>query len=133
LLLSTLNLERYHMSIDDKKVIGYIAKYSRTEVLFVGEACLIMGSEKQFQDHISKNVPEHKTKLSLKKIRFADIIRSINNAEKIILDEESYKRFRPLGKKIGLQTDIPSSDTNETGVSNFYLIGDDGLIKRQLS
>jgi len=108
------------MSIDDKKVIGYIAKYSISEVLFVGEACLIMGSEKQFQDHISKNVPEHKTKLSLKKIRSADIILGINNGEKIILDEESYKRFRPLGKKIGLQADIPSSDTNEMGVSNFY-------------
>ncbi|MGD8290167.1 MAG: hypothetical protein PVF37_00585, partial [Desulfobacterales bacterium] len=60
------------MSKNEKKVIGYIANYSRTEVLFIGDACLIMGSEEQLRKHISKNVPEHKSKLSFKKIRFGD-------------------------------------------------------------
>ncbi len=61
------------MSKNDKKVIGYIASFSRTKVLFVGDACLVMGSEKKMQDHLSKKMPEQKTKANIKKIRFGEI------------------------------------------------------------
>ena len=121
------------MSINDKKVIGYIASYSRTEVLFVGDACLVMGSEKKLQHHISKNVLEQKAITTLKKIRFGDIIRSMSHGEKIVFDEESYYRFYPLGKQIGLQIEVPSSNTNEKSGSIFYLLSSDGLITKQLS
>lgn len=121
------------MSINDKKVIGYIASYSRTEVLFVGDACLVMGSEKKLQHHISKNVLEQKAITTLKKIRFGDIIRSMSHGEKIVFDEESYNRFYPLGKQIGLQIEVPSSNTNEKSGSIFYLLSSDGLITKQLS
>ena len=116
------------MSENEKKVIGYLANYSRTEVLFIGDACLIMGSEEKLRKHILKNVPEHKTKLSLKKIRFGDIIRSINHGEKIVFDEESFNRFYPLGKQIGFELDEPSLNRNENSVSKFYLLSHDGLI-----
>jgi hypothetical protein len=116
------------MSKNDKKVIGYIASYSRTEVLFVGDACLVMGSERKLQHHILKNVPEKRSKANFKKIRFVDIMRAINHGEKIVFDEESYNRFHPLGKQIGLQTEAPSCNTNEKSGSNFYLLGPDGLI-----
>lgn len=121
------------MSIIDKKVIGYIASYSRTEVLFVGDACLVMGSEKKLQHHISKNVPELKANATLKKIRFGDIVRSINYGEKIVFDEEAFNRFYTLGKQIGLPIADPSSDKNEKSGSIFYLLDSDGLITRQLS
>lgn len=55
------------MSKNDKKVIGYIASFSRTEVLFVGDACLVMGSEKKLQHHLSINAPEQKSKAKIKK------------------------------------------------------------------
>ncbi len=113
---------------NDKKVIGYIASYSRTEVLFVGDACLIMGSEKQLLDHISRYAPEHATKLSLKKIRFGDIVHIINNGEKFLLDEESFGRFFPLGKQIGFELDDSSYSNSENSDSKFYLLSRDGLI-----
>jgi len=86
------------MSIIDKKVIGYIASYSRTQVLFVRDACLVMGSEKKMQHHISKNVPERKANATLKKIRFGDIVRSMSYGEKIVFDEEAFNRFYTISE-----------------------------------
>ncbi len=120
------------MSENDKKVIGYIACYSRTKVLFVGDACLVMGSENQFQNYISKNVPEHKTKLSLKKIRFGDITRFIEHGEKIVFDEESFRRFYPLGKNLGFELDESSLNSKESIDLKFYLVGGDELITTHL-
>ncbi len=116
------------MSKNDKKVIGYIASFSRTEVLFVGDACLVMGSEKKLLQHLSKNAPEQKSKANIKKIRFGEIIRAINHDEKIVFDEESFNRFYPLGKQIGYYLDAPSSNANKRSGSNFYLVSSDGLI-----
>ncbi len=116
------------MSKNDKKVIGYIASFSRTEVLFVGDACLVMGSEKKLQQHLSKNAPEQKSKANIKKIRFGEIIRAMNHDEKIVFDEESFNRFYPLGKQIGYYLDAPSSNANKRSGSNFYLVSRDGLI-----
>ena len=116
------------MSVNNKKVIGYIASYSRTEVLFVGDACLVMSSEKKLQHHISKNAPERKAIATLKKIRFGDIIRALDYGEKIVFDEESYNRFYPLAKQIGFPIEDPASDKIEKSGSIFYLLGGDGLI-----
>ena len=53
--------------------------------------------------------------------------------EKIVFDEESYNRFYPFGKQIGLQIEASLSNTNEKSGSIFYLLSSDGLITRQLS
>ena len=118
------------MSKNDKKVIGYIASFSRTKALLVGDACLVMGSEKKkkLQHHLAKNAPEHKSKAEIKKIRFGDIIRAINHNEKIVFDEESFNRFYPLGKQILFDLNAPSPNANKSSGSNFYLISSDGLI-----
>ena len=116
------------MSKNDRKVIGYIASFSRTEVLFVGDACLVMGSEKKLQNHLSKNAPKHKSKANIKKIRFGEILRAINHDEKIVFDEESFNRFYPFGKQIGYYLDAPSSNGNKSNGSDFYLVSSDGLI-----
>ena len=121
------------MSKNDKKVIGYIASFSRTDVLFVGDACLVMGSMKKLQHHISKNVPEQKSKANFNKIRFGDILRAINHGDKIVFDEESFNRFYPLGKQIGFELDAASFNTNENSGSNFYLLSRDGLITTESS
>jgi len=116
------------MSAIDKKVIGYIASYSRTQVLFVRDACLVMGSEKKLLQHISKNVPERKANATLKKNRFGEIVRSMSYGEKIIFDEEAFNRFYTLGKQIGLPIADPSSEKNGKSGPVFYLLGNDGLI-----
>ena len=87
-----------------------------------------MGSEKKFQQHLSKNAPEKKSKANLKKIRFGEIIRAIQHDEKIVFDEESFNRFYPLGKQLGLYLEASSSNAQKRGGSNFYLVSNDGLI-----
>lgn len=112
----------------NQKVIGYIASFSRTEVLFIGDACLVMGSERKLHNRISRKIPEKKSKAILKKIRFGDILRAIDHGEKIVFDEESFNRFYPLGKQIGFELDDSSLNLTKNSGSNFYLLSRDGLI-----
>ena len=117
----------------DKKLNQIFMDETRTEVLFVGDACLVMGSERKLQDHISRKIPEQKFKANLKKIRLGDILRAIKHGDKIVFDEESFNRFYPLGKQIGFELDDPSLDANENSDSNFYLVSNDGLITTESS
>ena len=80
------------------------------------------------QKHILKNAPERMAIATLKKIRFGNIIRAIDYDEKIVFDEESYKRFYPLAKQIGLPMENPPSDKIEKSDSIFFLLSGDGLI-----
>jgi hypothetical protein len=102
------------MTSYDSKVIGYIASTSRTNVICTDvDACVVAGSEKAMNDHISELNINNKVMISVKKARFGDIVKVMRLGGKYAFDKESYSRFYPLGKKNGLLLENPNFDDIE--------------------
>jgi hypothetical protein len=86
----------------DSKVIGYFAKLSPTEVVCEGDACVIAGSEEEMKKYI-KSISNNLLKQTvIKKTRFGEIMNGIKLGAPYAFDKESYDRFYPLAKKVGL-------------------------------
>jgi len=90
------------MSENDKKVIGYIASTSRTNVICVDkDACLVAGSEAAMKNYLAE-IEIKASSVSIRKARFGDIAKVMMLGGRYSFDRESYSRFFPLGIKEGM-------------------------------
>jgi|APIni6443716594_1056825.scaffolds.fasta_scaffold1564007_1 hypothetical protein len=108
------------MSSTDLKVIGYIASESRIKVICTDvDACLIAGSEKDMNRYLIE-LEADTSVLTIRKIRFGDIIKGMKLGGKYAFDKISYERFFPLGKQLGLQ--LLEADYNEKAGRKFFTV-----------
>jgi hypothetical protein len=109
------------MSAHDSKVIGFIASETKIKVICTDiDACLIAGSEKNMLRYLNELEIEDPSILTIRKVRFGDIVRGMKSGGQYAFDEESYERFFPLGKSIGLQ--LEKADFNEKGGRKFFTV-----------
>ena len=99
------------MADRSRKVIGYFAFASPTEVVCTGDAgdaCVISGSVRAMKAFLSKIDPDGQKGHTVKKTRFGEILRGLKLGASYGFDKESYKKFYPLALKEG----IPVSEAN---------------------
>ena len=102
------------MAVRDTKVIGFIAITARTNVICIDvDACVVAGSEMAIKDHITEIDIKNKYQVTIKKARFGEIIEGMRLGGKYAFDKESYSRFYPLGKEIGMLLENPDFDNEE--------------------
>ena len=105
----------------DSKVIGYIASETKIKVICTDvDACLIAGSEKEMSRYLIDLEVENSSAITIRKVRFGDIIKGMKLGGKYAFDKNAYERFFPLGKKIGLQ--LVEADFNEEEGRKFFTV-----------
>jgi hypothetical protein len=113
------------MSVFDSKVIGYIASETKIKVICTDvDACLIAGSKNEMSRYLIELEVDDLSLLTVRKVRFGDIIKGMKLGGKYSFDKEAYDRFFPLGKKIGLQ--LVEADFNEEEGRKFFTVKIDG-------
>lgn len=90
------------MADRNRKVIGYFAFASPTEVVCTGNACVISGSVRTMKAFVKEIDPEGQQKRTIKKTLFGEILNGLKLGAAYAFDEESYKKFYPLARKEGL-------------------------------
>lgn len=93
------------MADRSRKVIGYFAFASPTEVVCTGDqddACVISGSVRAMKAFLKEIDPDGQKGHTIKKTRFGEILRGLKLGAAYGFDEESYKIFYPLARKEGL-------------------------------
>ncbi len=106
------------MPHSDSKVIGVFAYRSRTEVVCTDvDACVIVGSEEAMRRrHIAEVHEWNSDGITIKKTRFGEIVQGLLAGGAYGFDRESYSRFLPLARELGLRVedaDFPSEPSNE--------------------
>ncbi|MBN1930260.1 MAG: hypothetical protein JW786_01450 [Desulfobacterales bacterium] len=91
-----------HMADCSRKVIGYFAFASPTEVVCTGDTCIISGSVRAMKAFLLEIDPDGQKGHTVKKTTFGEILRGLKLGAAYGFDEESYKKFYPLARKEGL-------------------------------
>lgn len=86
----------------DLKVIGYYGVTKRGDVLCDGPACLIAGSYMTMKNYVETSANRPPGKLKITKTRFGEIVSGMRLGGAYAFDEESYGRFLPLARELGM-------------------------------
>ena len=89
------------MSKRPHSLIGYLAAFSRYELLCDGDACVIAGSEAKLKDYLAVNHPARPMRYEIKKVRFEELLRGLRAGGAYAFDEEAYNRFYPQAQRAG--------------------------------
>jgi hypothetical protein len=111
------------MADRNKKVIGYFAFASPTEVVCTGnagDACVISGSFRAMKTFLSEIDPDGQKTHTIKKTRYGEILRGLQLGAAYGFDEESYKKFYPLARKDGLA--VEETDFKEMEASDLHFV-----------
>jgi hypothetical protein len=84
-------------------LIGYLAAFSRYELLCDGDACIIVGSEAKLKDYLAAISADLPKPYEIKKARFEDLLRVLRLGGAYAFDEEAYNRFYPQAQRAGLK------------------------------
>ena len=94
------------MSKRPHSLIGYLAAFSRYELLCDGDACIIAGSEAKLNDYLAVNRASLPARYEIKKVRFEELLRGLRGLRAggaYAFDEEAYNRFYPQAQRAGLK------------------------------
>ena len=90
------------MSKRPHSLIGYLAAFSRYELLCDGDACVIAGSEAKLKDYLAVHRAALPARYEIKKVRFDDLLTGLRAGLAYAFDEEAYTRFYPQAQRAGL-------------------------------
>ena len=85
-----------------EKVIGYLARKSRSELVCDGEALIIAGSHATLKRMLARGATDPVSSYKILKARFGEVVSGMERGGVYDLDAESYARFLPLARTIGL-------------------------------
>ena len=106
--------------MSDRKVIGYLAQRSRTELYCDGSALVITGSETTLKKMLSIAGVKDPHLYTIRKARFGDILRAMRLGAAYSFDEEAYHRFAPLAEEQGIRG--PNADFSPTHPDEIKLV-----------
>ena len=113
------------MADPNRKVIGYFAFASPTEVVCTGDAgdaCVISGSVRAMKAFLSEIDPDTQKDHTVKKTRYGEISRGLKLGAAYGFDEESYKKFYPLARKEGLPVEEADFDGMKAKGFRFFTV-----------
>jgi len=106
----------------DKKVIGHFALLTPITALCTEtDACIIGGSESAMRGYAIELDPYLGSKATVKKTRFHEIIMGMKLGAAYAFDKESYARFFPLAKEIGLPVQEADFEAQEKKGERFFV------------
>ena len=86
-----------------KKVVGYFAvRKGAMDIVCDGDACVIAGSHKAFNNYISKLTTDNPVNYSIKKTRYGEILQVMRMGGVYAFDNKAYNKFLPLAKADGM-------------------------------
>ena len=86
-----------------KEVVGYFAIQTGTmNIVCDGDACVIAGSRKAFNNYISKLTGDNPVDYSIKKTRYGEILQGMRMGGVYTFDNKAYNKFLPLAKADGM-------------------------------
>ena len=91
------------MSQRPHSLIGYLAAFSRYELLCEGDACIIAGSEAKLKEYLAVNNAALPKRYEIKKVRFEELLQGLRAGGAYAFDEEAYNRFYPQAQRAGLK------------------------------
>jgi hypothetical protein len=118
------------MADRNRKVIGYFAFASPTEVVCTGDrgdACVISGSVRTMKAYVKEIDPDELKKRTIKKTLFGEILNGLKLGAAYAFDEESYKKFYPLARKEGLNVAEANFDEMKSKDFLFFTVQLKGL------
>ena len=113
------------MADRSRKVIGYFAYASPTEVVCTGDAgdaCVISGSVRAMKAFLSEIDQDRQKGHTVKKTSFGEILRGLKLGASYGFDEESYKKFYPLARKEGLPVSEADFDAMKPKGFRFFTV-----------
>ena len=87
---------------DETKVVGYFACASASEAFCDGDACVIARSAPDLKRYLSALAVDDRSKYTVKKTRFSEVMRGMRLGAAYAFDETAYNRFYPLANTEGL-------------------------------
>ena len=118
------------MADRNRKVIGYFAFASPTEIVCTGDrgdACVISGSVQTMKAYVKEIDPDELKKRTIKKTLFGEILHGLKLGAAYAFDEESYKKFYPLARKEGLNVEEANFDEIKSKDFLFFTVQLKGL------
>jgi hypothetical protein len=90
------------MSKPPHNIIGYLAMFSRYELLCDGDACIIAGSADKLKEYMEAHRGRLSAYYEIKKVRFDALLQGLQAGAAYAFDEEAYHLFYPLAQRAGL-------------------------------
>ena len=115
------------MANRNRKVIGYFAFASPTEVVCTGNACVISGSVRTMKAFVKEIDPDGLQKRTIKKTLFGEILSGLKLGAAYAFDVESYKKFYPLARKEGLNVAEANFEEMKSKDFRFFTVQLTGL------
>ena len=119
-----------NMADRNRKVIGYFAFASLTEVVCTGDkgdACVISGSVRTMKAFVKEIDPYGLKKRTIKKTLLGEILSGLKLGAAYAFDEESYKKFYPLARKEGLHVSEANFEEMKSKGFRFFTVQLKGL------
>ena len=111
------------MAQNESKVIGVFAYRSRTEVVCTDrDACVIAGSEEAMRRHFDEVGVKHPNTITIRKTRFGEIVQGLTAGGAYGFDQESYSRFLPLARDLGIPVADAAFANDATGERRFFTV-----------
>ncbi len=111
------------MGDSETKVVGYFAYRSRLEVVCTDvDACVIAGSEQAMKDYLLEECLQTPAETTIRKTRFGDIKQGLSVGAAYAFDRESYARFYPLARQVGMSVSEADFDYVESKGNRFFTV-----------
>lgn len=88
----------------------------------LGDALFVTDSKQAMLDHLEETKPELKDKISIRKLRLSNALRSLKQGAAFAFNTEAYKRFYPLGKEFGLPLGEVDFDSVELQKESLFYV-----------
>lgn len=107
--------------MDDRKVIGYFAQKSATELFCDNRALVVAGSEETMRKALALRAAVPGT-FTIRKTRFGEILAGLRLGGAYAFDEEAYGRFAPLAEATGIARQDFDFTPSEPGKIKFLIL-----------
>ncbi len=107
----------------DSKIIGYFAYTSPGNAVCTDvDACVIAGSARAMEDHLSNDPEMGGERVVVKKTRFGEILQGLHAGAAYGFDEEAYARFLPLAREEGIPVAEWDVEGQRTSGGKFFTV-----------
>ena len=86
------------------------------------DACLVSGSSRAMEEYLAEAHPNRAAYTTVRKTRFAEILRGLTLGAAYAFDKESYARFYPLALEAGLPVEAADFDAQGQSGGRFFTV-----------
>jgi len=104
-------------------VVGYFAYFSPMQVVCTDvDACVVSGSSKAMEDYLAEIDARGGARVTVKKMRFGEILQGLRIGAAYAFDKESYARFYPLALEAGIPVAAADFDEQRHQRRRFFTV-----------